>query len=98
LKAHPLVGSRVAGPGSGNAGIRLDMPVSRHRRPVAFLVVEHVRDLLALIGELLLDIKAVRERDHQEQDSDDADPCRSPQEECKSRASGYDCNPCPYQT
>ena len=65
---------------------------------VAFLAVEHVRQLVAFIGELLLDVKAVRERDRQEQGSDDADPCRSPHEECKSRASGYDGNPCPYLT
>ena len=62
------------------------------------LAVEHVRQLVAFIGELLLDVKAVCEGKRQEHCSDDADPCRSAQKECNSRPRCYHGNPGPHRT
>src|ERR1700681_4174996 len=74
-------------------------PVPRtYTGPLCVLAVEHVRQLVAFVGELILDVKGVYERKHKEQGSDDADPRRSTQEECNSRASCYDGNPGPHRT
>ena len=72
--------------------------VRKRRSKALDLVVEDVRQLVALVRELVLDVDGVRERKHQEQGSYDANPCRSAHEECKSGANGYDCNPGPHLT
>jgi hypothetical protein len=58
-------------------------------------VIEHVRNLVAFIGELILDVEGVCEGKHQDDGSYDADRFHSTQKECDRRSCCYDGNPGP---